>query len=250
MISKKLKDKISRNFTLAASTYNKVALEQKNCAQVLVHKLVKSFPLLSPNKILDIGSGTGFVAEELLRYYPNAQYYLNDISNGMLIKAQKKLKEKQNFSFICGDAEYLDFDHYDLMISNFSFQWFDNLKTAMTRYSKKTKTLAFTTLLEGSLAKWTRLYKSLNLMPPTFPYPKEKEIIKTMNEIQAKSSVFFKKSYIKRFDSQLSCAKYFKQLGANTHFTHSQYSHLKTLIEKRELIEIEYKVFFAILNFH
>ena len=78
---------IKNNFDNASTSYDSVASIQKKCAQKLIEKL----PNFIPNSILDLGTGTGYTTELLLKKFPESQYTLNDISDVMLKVAEKKL---------------------------------------------------------------------------------------------------------------------------------------------------------------
>ena len=80
----------------------------------------------SPEKLLDIGCGTGRLLDALSRNFPDTSLYGLDISAGMLAKAVELLGERA--VLIRGDAEELPFPSgfFDLVISASTFQWLDS----------------------------------------------------------------------------------------------------------------------------
>jgi malonyl-CoA O-methyltransferase len=106
---------ISENFSRAAKNYDQLASVQKQAAEKLCQL---ASPFLKENfKILDLGSGTGFIANNLNRE-KNLQIFQTDLSLDML---------KQNihkYKIIC-DFENLPFKNisFDILISSFSLQW-------------------------------------------------------------------------------------------------------------------------------
>ncbi|MDH3347214.1 MAG: class I SAM-dependent methyltransferase [Desulfobulbaceae bacterium] len=74
-------------------------------------------------KVLDLGAGTGLMAEMVALRYPNAKINLMDISDKMLAEAKERVRGYQNeFGFIVTNyskAESFD-QNYDLIISSLS----------------------------------------------------------------------------------------------------------------------------------
>lgn len=119
------KSAIARSFSRAASTYDQVAVLQREIG----HRLLERLELikLDPNYILDLGGGTGFFSRALNVHYPKANIINSDIAEGMVAFAQK-LDARSNTlqSFVCADGEYLPFQNQtmDFVFSNCTLQWF------------------------------------------------------------------------------------------------------------------------------
>lgn len=118
------KDKLKRRFSKGAKDYNQHAMVQK----IMGDKLMDTVKNNSPKRILEIGSGTGYVTKRLVKLYPNAIIDAIELAPGMIEEA--KLNDELNdVNFICGDIEEIDVENkYDLIISNATFQWFNDLK--------------------------------------------------------------------------------------------------------------------------
>ena len=127
MIDKKV---IEKNFSKYAKFYDRYADIQSLCAQELMTNVIgKSF-----KNILDIGCGTGNFTKILRQTFPDSQIKAIDISKNMVALAQDKLKDK-NIEFIVLDAEDIETDaKFDLISSNVSFQWFQNLPESLKIY--------------------------------------------------------------------------------------------------------------------
>ncbi len=117
------KDKISANFSKAAVNYDREAVFQKEIGRLLVDTIKKENP--RADIILDLGTGTGFLIEQISAFYPKAEIYGLDIASGMVEIAANKFKDKNNISIIEGDIDALPFSHnsFDLIVSNASLQW-------------------------------------------------------------------------------------------------------------------------------
>ena len=129
MINKEI---IKRNFSRAAQYYDAYSTVQYRCALKLIDKVKAN----SLSKILDIGCGTGNYTKLLKDKYPAAQIKAVDISREMVKIAKKKL-QNSTIEFIIADAEVVDFkENFDLISSNASFQWFENLEGTLLKYRK------------------------------------------------------------------------------------------------------------------
>ena len=120
------KNIISGNFSKSASSYDDHAEVQKECAKKLLGLIRKKhFP-----RILEIGCGTGVYTHMLREKYDNAEITAVDISDEMIKIAREKIPRK-GIDFIAADGEQVEVDgKFDLITSNASFQWFENLGTA------------------------------------------------------------------------------------------------------------------------
>jgi len=59
--------------------------------------------------ILDVGSGSGDIAMEILKEKLTTSLYLLDLNEDMLSEGKKRLKKKQNIKYFIGNAEKLNF---------------------------------------------------------------------------------------------------------------------------------------------
>jgi malonyl-CoA O-methyltransferase len=165
------KQKIEKNFDAASTSYEQVATVQKLCAQHLVNMLKAHFKTLNPSSIFDVGAGTGYVAWLLQYYFPAAEYTLNDVSNGMLNIAKRKFSGKENFSFLPGDIEKNYFGKHELIVSNLSLQWADDLAYILKKLYAQSKNLAFSLLLWGTFDEWNARLNSFGLTDLIKVYP-------------------------------------------------------------------------------
>ncbi len=141
------KSKIKNNFNKAALNYDDYAVLQKKVAKKLVN--VSSDNINKSNKILDLGSGTGFVADSIKS--TNKEIFELDIAHNMLNKRSGSLK-------VNADIEYLPFveNSFDLILSSLAFQWLNNISLAITNCGKVLKdngSLIFSIITDGSLAE-------------------------------------------------------------------------------------------------
>ncbi|MBL7068374.1 MAG: malonyl-ACP O-methyltransferase BioC [Candidatus Omnitrophica bacterium] len=125
------KEAIKKNFSRYARSYDTYSTVQDHCAAGLIAKIKSN----GFRKILDIGCGTGNYTRLLKERYPQASIKAVDISEEMVDVAREKL-DGQRVDFLVRDAEAIDLDdEFDLISSNVSFQWFEDLKDPLSRYS-------------------------------------------------------------------------------------------------------------------
>lgn len=150
-----MKDKIAHSFSKAAKYYDDNAEVQKYCAENLV-KLANQY--LSPDtKILDIGSGTGFISKAIGKKIFNL-----DFAESMC----KKTKELGNT--ICADFENLPIkeNSFDCVFSASAIQWNENLEDifkGVHRVLKDDGYFFIATYGKNTLKELKKIYEKNNL---------------------------------------------------------------------------------------
>jgi len=78
-------------------------------------------------RILDVGTGTGYLIDKLQRAFLNEKIHAADIAFGM-VKISSAKKRINGTSFIQADAEFLPYknDMFDMLISNSAYQWMED----------------------------------------------------------------------------------------------------------------------------
>ena len=61
--------------------------------------------------ILDVGSGSGDIASEILKEKLPTSLYLLDLNEEMLLEGKKRLKKEKNIKYFIGNAEKLNFEN-------------------------------------------------------------------------------------------------------------------------------------------
>lgn len=242
------KDQVWQHFHRASSSYDDVARTQRECAALLTGLLERILPDFAPSSILDLGTGTGYIPELLLKKFPASLYSLNDIASGMLERAKQKFGADDRFSFVLGDMESVDFSSHDLIISNFALQWADDFEATIAKLHQKSEVLAFSCLLDGTFEEWRKLFEGKSLPIPTYQYPSQARLEEFLLSLKPEEYSFEARDYKITFPNALSFMRHLKQLGASTP------NHAISLRDLRELIitndreiAVTYKVFFCIL---
>ncbi len=160
---------IAQRFDEAAPHYDKAATLQAQVAERLI--AWTQTPKL-PHNALDIGSGTGFVSQQLMRRWPMASLSALDISPSMLRAAQKKIRD---LKIISGDAAPMDpAEKFDVVFSSMALHWLaqplDVLKLWQGWLNPDGR-LYVALLTEGSFKEWRDLCCASGLTDGLWPMP-------------------------------------------------------------------------------
>ena len=149
---------IKGNFSRNAGHYDDHATVQKKCAERLMG-LLGSEDFL---RILEVGCGTGTYTQLLSDKYRASEITAVDISKTMINMAKKKILGK-NVSFLVSDGECVQSDDkQDLITSNATFQWFEDLREAVRHFSEtltKKGTLCFSMYGPGTFKEFEEVLK-------------------------------------------------------------------------------------------
>lgn len=119
---------IIESFSKHVKTYEKHAQLQKAMAE----RLASLLPETLPDKILELGCGTGVFTRHLLAR-PVRSLVLNDIAPAMIDYLKTQNEVPSDTQVILGNAEHLDFPRVDMIVANAVFQWFQNPKKTLKR---------------------------------------------------------------------------------------------------------------------
>ena len=128
------KKSVRAAFARAAARYDAAAVLQREIADRLLARL--DYMRIAPQRILDLGCGTGYAIGLLHKRYPTAHLVGLDIALAMTATARTHTLPRWPFGlgrhlsrsrFVNADAEALPFaDHsFDLVFSNLALQWCD-----------------------------------------------------------------------------------------------------------------------------
>jgi malonyl-CoA O-methyltransferase len=121
------KARARRAFTRAAAEYDRRAVLQREVADRLLERL--DYMRLTPERVLDLGCGTGYCIDPLHRRYARAQVLAMDFALSMLAQARRRGRLLRRPRCLCADAERLPLADgcVDLILSNLTFQWCNDL---------------------------------------------------------------------------------------------------------------------------
>ena len=133
------KNSVRRAFDRAADSYQQFAVLQAEVCHRLLEKL--EMVKISPQVILDAGTGTGSAVPALFARYKKAQVVTFDLSEKMLSKAAQHGSLLRSPQAVCGDIEQLPFadNSFDLVFSSLSMQWCNDLNAAFVEAKRVLK---------------------------------------------------------------------------------------------------------------
>ena len=130
------KQAIAASFSKAATSYDASAFLQQEVGRRLLERL--DYVKLTPERIVDLGCGTGFMTRALEARYKKARILGLDLAHGMAAHAKAQTGWRSRQSFAVGDAERLPLPDasVDLILSNLTIQWCGDLD-AVFREAKR-----------------------------------------------------------------------------------------------------------------
>lgn len=151
--------RIADRFSEAADHYDASARVQPVVAAHLAAQLA-AWQAFWPQKILEIGCGTGGLSAHLLQIFPDAELVLSDISPSMLALCQRQIGEKPIYRQV--DTQNLppDLGSFDLIVSSLALQWVEDLPSTLNHLIALLNPggrLAFAVLGNENFKEWSQL---------------------------------------------------------------------------------------------
>jgi malonyl-CoA O-methyltransferase len=207
-------------FSRQALAYHKTSQLQ----QTIGDKLLALLPEIEPQRILDIGCGSGQFTYKLQQRFPQAKIHGIDPAPGMLSLAKKHCP---NLDFQSACAEDLPYpaDYFDLIISNVALQWTDSLTKAgqeITRVVKPGGTIVFSIFYGNTLRElhtaYSQAYKELfgQRQAPLVSFYTRQEIENSCNNIEL--ALLEDMKIVKHYENSYKLLKIINNWGAgNNH---------------------------------
>jgi len=123
---------VRRAFDRAATHYDRAADLQKEVADELLDRLAGI--RVTPERIVDLGCGTGYAVAQLQRMYRSAEVLGIDFAPAMAARVGRGGRIRRRPIGVCGDARRtpLPDQSVDLVFSNLTLQWIDDLRALFT----------------------------------------------------------------------------------------------------------------------
>ncbi|HET6421736.1 MAG TPA: methyltransferase domain-containing protein [Geobacteraceae bacterium] len=124
------RNRVKLSFGRQAHDYDKHAEIQKNVIGRFPEILLGG--VACPDRILDMGTGTGMLLERISGIFPDARLYGIDLALDMTRVARRNVPDGRMADFLAADAELLPFADgaFGLVVSTSTFQWMDMLGPA------------------------------------------------------------------------------------------------------------------------
>ncbi len=111
-VNSKQKTKLVQNvFSSVASSYDIMNdLMSLGMHRLWKKRFVEIMDIKENDIILDVGSGSGDIASEILKEKLSTNLYLLDLNKEMLSEGRKRFKKQKNIKYFIGNAESLNFE--------------------------------------------------------------------------------------------------------------------------------------------
>jgi len=220
------KNLVARSFGRAAAHYDDVAVLQRQTGDELLDRL--SLVTLQPDRILDLGVGTGRNLSLLGRRYPNAELLAVDIAPAMLAHARNSFSQAQGLKrwlpnaqkpkYLAGDAENLPLadNSVDLVFANLALQWCDPRMSfaEIQRVLRPDGLLMFTTLGPDTLHELRQAWASVDDYPHVNMFYDMHDVGEAMMEAGLAEPVLDTDRYTLTYATSMALMKDLKVLGA------------------------------------
>ena len=112
-VNSKQKTKLVQNvFSSVAPSYDIMNdLMSLGMHRLWKKRFVEIMDIRDNDIILDVGSGSGDIASEILKENLPTSLYLLDLNEEMLLEGRKRLKKEKNIKYFIGNAEKLNFEN-------------------------------------------------------------------------------------------------------------------------------------------
>lgn len=201
------KQLVKQRFEKSFPTYDENAIVQREMADVLMDYVFASCGEHYDN-VLEIGAGTGFLTQNIVNELKYKKLLVNDIAP-KTVDYIEKITPYANF--LIGDMEAIRFDKkFDIILSNASFQWAEDLEMMMNRLHKVLSpegVIAFSTFGEKNFEQITDIsqrklmYKNIDELQKLF----DKFEVKVIKEDVVKMN----------FTRPSGVLRHIKNIGAN-----------------------------------
>lgn len=239
------KNKIVTNFDKAAYSYEQNNFIQKQSAEFLIDLLINNYPDFNPAKILDVGTGTGSLYNILVSKYPSSHFTLNDISPKMIDYAKNKFAAASNLNFILADIENYQLSHFDLIISNFAIQWFNNIEKTIHRLYQNSEIMGICFPVDGTFNELSNI--GLRNILEKMSYPKAGSIIELIEKLAPSKLHYDIQDIGIEFKNFREFMEYIKNLGAIIPNAGLTFGKIRQLINKyNKTFVLTYKILFIV----
>jgi malonyl-CoA O-methyltransferase len=241
---------VRHNFGRAADTYEKHDVLQREVQAGLLERL--DFYQQDPERVIDVGAGTGRGTALLKKKYPKAQVVAIDHAVPMLRAAKQHSAWLKPFARVCADANSLPLpDHsVDLLHSNLCFQWCDDLPTLFAecvRVLKPGGMLLFSTFGPDTLKELRAAWSEADQQPHVGRFLDMHDIGDAMLASGLKDPVLDAERYTLTYPDPQALLRELKGLGAtNADSTRARglmgKSHYKRMLAAYETQRVDGKI--------
>ncbi len=242
------------SFSKSATDYHIKAEIQKKVAEGLFSSLLPWKNSLPDGDILEVGCGTGFLSELIIKEFPNREIFITDAAEGMLDYCNQQLNEKGlvldkiSFETMNVDKIQSSDQKYSLIISNFAAQWFSDTAIGLEKLSELLVPgglLLCTFPGNHSFEEWYNCCLELGLPFTANPMPDVEEVVikLSINPLQID---YYENDLYQEFETSMDFFRHLKEIGASNSvsgktLTHKQLRLLTNFWNQKESEKVKVK---------
>jgi len=212
MKSKIWNETIKNNFNNAAENYLGYSNIQRHFAEKIVCFLKRLN--IQKGESIDLGSGTGLLADQIEKEFPNTKITRIDFSKKMLLQNKKSSKR---ILWDLNNGLPPTIKNCPLMTSNFCIHWLNNPEKIIKDWFNKLRSggyliISYPTI--NSFPEWKQTCKATNIEYSGLTFPISKDIINSFNSDEIVISN--KYSYVENFPDIYKLFRSMVNVGAQS----------------------------------
>jgi len=201
-----------------ARNYDAHARVQKLVADRLAARIA-AIDLPADPKVLEIGCGTGFLTEALIKRGIGGDWLITDIAPAMVERCRARVGESGQRRFAVLDGEYglPEQGGFDLIVSSLAMQWFDDQEAALARMIQSLSPRGhclFATLGAGTFEEWRAAHRAEGLEPGTRQFVDAEKLAAMLPGAQEMPALI--ELEVEQHDNALGFLRSLKGIGART----------------------------------
>lgn len=209
---------VADRFGQAAATYQAQASLQRHSANHLLNIIATYQSCIPSGAIIEIGCGTGFIAQGLIQAFPQRRLEITDLSAGMLDFCQNNISishsQQHLVSFQIQDGEKPQdcARKYAAIVSGFVIQWFKNPANTLQTWLAQLEPGGFLFLsfpTRQSFPEWRQLCIQNNLPYTANSLPDPVLLLQSFTDAQIRYQ-----EVVQTVDIYTSAAAFFRGLKA------------------------------------
>lgn len=211
---------VDRQFSESVNYYHNETPLQKETADRLANALEPWLYSVPDGEILEVGCGTGFFTQHLMRLFPGRKKKITDLSDEMVqfCRSQFNDADHSEFEVLNADTADLPDQQYALICGNYVAQWFTDPALTLERLSKSLKIGGLMLMAfpgDDSYPEWRTFCRDLGIPYTGNPMPDTEQLVihLSMGPFQVD---FYEDQSREEHDSVYAFFRHLKKSGTST----------------------------------